>query len=116
MFREFPAVQWLELHAFTVEGPVLIPGQGPKTMQGVWHSQKRKKKCVYHVPPKGSSGTLVAFGGPFGKGRVTLWSCSAQRHSLFCVSVILKIRIHIVTHAKHTSDRTVFPQLSLLST
>ena len=47
MFREFPAVQWLELHGFTVEGPGLIPGQGPKTMQGVWHSQKRKKKNVF---------------------------------------------------------------------
>ena len=54
---------------------------------------EKKKKCVHHVPPKVSSGTLVAFGGPFGKDWVILWSCSAQRHSLFCVSV-LKIRIH----------------------
>ena len=37
-------VQWLDLGAFTTEGPGSIPGQGKKILQVVWHSKKKKKK------------------------------------------------------------------------
>ena len=48
-------VQWLELHAFPVQGLGLIPGQGAKIPQSLWHSQKKKKEytgldhCLYVV-------------------------------------------------------------------
>ena len=38
------AVQWLELHAFTAEGPGSIPGWGTKIPQAAQHSQKKRKK------------------------------------------------------------------------
>ena len=34
-------VQWLELCAFTAEGPGLIPGRGDKILQAVWYGQKK---------------------------------------------------------------------------
>ena len=40
------AVQWLGLHAFTIVGPVLIPGQGTKIPQAMCCGQKKKKKAV----------------------------------------------------------------------
>ena len=39
-------VQWLGLHAFTVEGPGSIPGWGTEILQTLWHSQKKKKKRI----------------------------------------------------------------------
>ena len=36
--------QWLELHAFTAEGPGLIPGQGTKILKVSRCSQKKKKE------------------------------------------------------------------------
>ena len=36
--------QWLELHAFTAEGPGLIPRQGTKILKALRCSQKKKKK------------------------------------------------------------------------
>ena len=39
-------VQWLDLGAFTTEGPGSIPGQGKKILQVVWHSKKKKKKLT----------------------------------------------------------------------
>ena len=44
-------VQWLELHAFPVQGLGLIPGQGAKILQSLWHSQKKKKKRIYRTRP-----------------------------------------------------------------
>ena len=38
------AVQWLELWAFTAEGPSSIPGQGTKIPQIVCWDQKKKGK------------------------------------------------------------------------
>ena len=32
------AVQWLELHTFTANGPGSIPGWGTKNPQAVWYS------------------------------------------------------------------------------
>ena len=37
------AVQGLGLPAFTAEGAGLMPGQGTKVPQAVWHGQKKKK-------------------------------------------------------------------------
>ena len=37
-------VQWLGLPAFTAKGMGLIPGQGTKTLQAAWFSQKKKRK------------------------------------------------------------------------
>ena len=34
--RNSPAVQWLELHTFTVKGQGSIPGWGTKIPQAVW--------------------------------------------------------------------------------
>ena len=42
------AIQWLELHTVTAEGLNLIPGQGTKIPQALWHNQKQtttKKWC-----------------------------------------------------------------------
>ena len=44
--RNFLAVQWLGLSAFTAMGLGLIPGQGTKIPQAVWCSQKKKKGNV----------------------------------------------------------------------
>ena len=38
----FLGVQWLELHAFAVEGPGSIPVQGLKTLQATQDGQKIK--------------------------------------------------------------------------
>ena len=35
-------VQWLGLHAFTVEGPGSIPDWGTEILQTLWHSQKKR--------------------------------------------------------------------------
>ena len=37
-------VQWLRLNASSAEGTVLIPGQGTKIPNALWHGQKKKKK------------------------------------------------------------------------
>ena len=37
-------VQQLGLRAFPTSGTGLIPGQGTKIPQAVWHGQKKKKK------------------------------------------------------------------------
>ena len=36
-------VQWLRLNASSAEGTVLIPGQGTKIPNALWHGQKKKK-------------------------------------------------------------------------
>ena len=41
------AVQWLELHASTVEGLALIPGWGIRIPYAAWHSQKVKIKIFF---------------------------------------------------------------------
>ena len=47
---EFPAVQWLRLHAATAGGMGLIPGQGTKILYVLWHSQKKKeKKFIFYI-------------------------------------------------------------------
>ena len=38
------AVQWLGLCVSTVEGPGLIPGQGTRIPQAMWHDQKEISK------------------------------------------------------------------------
>ena len=37
-------VQWLGLWALTAKGLGLIPGQGTKIPQALWHGKKKKKK------------------------------------------------------------------------
>ena len=39
-------VQWLELHAFTSDGPESIPGWGTKIPQGADAAKKKKKKKI----------------------------------------------------------------------
>ena len=36
--------QWLQLGIFTTEGTGLIPGQGTKILQALWHCQEKKNK------------------------------------------------------------------------
>ena len=40
----FLVVQWLGLHAFTAKGLGLIPDQGTKITQAMWHGQKKNEK------------------------------------------------------------------------
>ena len=44
-------VQWLGLHASTVGGPGLIPGQGTKILQAAWCGQKKKDSKGTHGYP-----------------------------------------------------------------
>ena len=42
-------VQWLGLHAFTVEGPGSIPDWGTEILQTLWHSQKKKDHILLRI-------------------------------------------------------------------
>ena len=46
-------VEWLELHAFTAEGPGSIPDRGTKIQQAARCSQKKKKKKKKKEPMEG---------------------------------------------------------------
>lgn len=41
--REFPAVQWLELHSSTAGGTGFIPGQRTKILKATWQKKKKKR-------------------------------------------------------------------------
>ena len=42
--RDFPAVQWLRLHASTAGAAGLTPGPGTRTLHAGQHSQKKKEE------------------------------------------------------------------------
>ena len=62
--RDFPAVQWLRLHASTAGAAGSTPGPGTRTLHAGQHSQKKKRRkkivqkmipktlCFKQVPPK----------------------------------------------------------------
>ena len=42
-------VPWLGLCTLTAEGPGLITGWGTRTLQAMWHSQKKKKRISPNI-------------------------------------------------------------------
>ena len=60
IWGSFLVVQWLRLDAFTAMDPRLIPGQGTKIPQAVWHDQKIKQ-CWPLLVPTFRPFTLIPF-------------------------------------------------------
>ena len=44
-FRDFLAVQWLGLCAFTAEDLGSVPSRGTKILQAAWRDQKKRVEC-----------------------------------------------------------------------
>ena len=65
-------VQWLELSAFTAEGPGSIPAQGTKIPKAMWHGQnggkeakqKEKPGCSVTFEPKINHASFLVQVGP----------------------------------------------------
>ena len=64
-------IQWLGLHTFTAEGPVLIPDQRTKIPQAAQHGQKKKKEEFGGV-------RQILEQSPF----LQFLACSASQHRL----------------------------------